>query len=104
MAIRTRKNTFQRFISSPAGTSRICPRKRLSNESEGRMKNLDSSVRPTISFHMRREEPRIKAREFQCIFRLECFDRSMSSMHVLIVEDEKKMAELIKKGLEEEHH
>jgi len=28
----------------------------------------------------------------------------MSSMHVLIVEDEKKMAELLKKGLEEENH
>ena len=28
----------------------------------------------------------------------------MSGMHVLIVEDEKKMAELLKKGLEEENH
>jgi len=28
----------------------------------------------------------------------------MSSMHVLIVEDEKKMAELLKKGLEEDNH
>src|SRR5271165_3882856 len=30
--------------------------------------------------------------------------RSVSSMHVLIVEDEKKMAELLKRGLEEENH
>jgi DNA-binding response OmpR family regulator len=33
-----------------------------------------------------------------------CSDRSMPAMHVLIVEDEKKMAELLKKGLEEENH
>ena len=38
---------------------------------------------------------------FQYIFRLKCSDRSM---HVLIVEDEKKMAELLKERLEEENH
>src|SRR5258707_9206129 len=41
---------------------------------------------------------------FQYIFRLLCSDRSVPSMHVLIVEDEKKMAGLLKKGLEEENH
>src|ERR1700730_13264736 len=43
-------------------------------------------------------------RAFQYIFRCLCFDWSVSSMHVLIVEDEKKMAELLKRGLEEENH
>src|SRR5258707_5369968 len=41
---------------------------------------------------------------FQYIFRLLCSDGSVPTMHVLIVEDEKKMAELLKKGLEEENH
>lgn len=41
---------------------------------------------------------------FQCIFRLLCSDWSVAAMHVLIVEDERKMAELLKRGLEEENH
>src|SRR5258708_269927 len=59
---------------------------------------------PTFSFPARQKEHRIMNRPFQYIFRLQCSDGSVSSMHVLIVEDEKKMAELLKRGLEEENH
>jgi DNA-binding response OmpR family regulator len=47
------------------------------------------------------KEKRIREYPFQYIFRLLCSDRRV---HVLIVEDEKRMAELLKSGLEEENH
>src|SRR5579864_8032036 len=71
----------------------------ISDSSWGR---LDSPQ--TFSSLTRQEKPRIIYRRFQYIFRLLCFDWSVSAMHVLIVEDEKKMAELLKRGLEEENH
>src|SRR5579862_8464613 len=70
-----------------------------------RMELTPWRARPRMpGFPVRLEGPRIKSGAFQSIFRLQWFDRSMPSMHVLIVEDEKKMTELLKKGLEEENH
>lgn len=41
---------------------------------------------------------------FQSIFRLWWSHKGRQFMHVLIVEDERRMAELLKRGLEEENH